>query len=371
MVRAFAHRGEAMRRRSVESGEPFKRRRCKRITSKRGGTLATIAISLVALEASGLSPRYAEAEEVCLSAPNAQAPPGSHWYFRIDHGKQRNCWYIREQARKAPTTPTTMAAPEPSVAQSQRAPIDQPRLHHGLGQKRPPVGGASRPAGADQVAWPAQLSAADNVVSPAPPKFDRDGPLATPAAKVIWPAPPTFDHATPLTAPADKVVSPEPWTPDHAGTLTSSDTTSSADIATRSPVEENTTGDVMEPVEGVHRSAANVRKNAEKDISSDLQPLTNLVASHRGLPVGTLFGLAIGLVLAGIFLRRIVKMILGKPRAAYRQPVSINNVARERGPTASVGQHPHTAYGRINGNRREKTRHALQELLQILDQQAV
>lgn len=361
-----------MRRRSVGTGEPPKRRRCRTIRSNRGGILATIAILLIALEASGLSrPRSAGAEEACLSTPNSQAPQGSHWYFHIDHAKQRNCWYLRELRQKAPTTQRTVAAPEPSVAQSQRAPIDQARLHHGLGQKRPPVGGAARPAGADQVAWPAQPSAADNVVSPAAPTFERDVPLTTPAAKVIWPAPPTFDHATPVTAPADKVVSPDPWTLDHAGTLTSRDTMSSADIATRSPVEENTTAEVMKPVEGVHRSAANVGENAEKDISSDRKPLTNLVASHRDLPVSTLFGLAIGLVLAGIVLRRIVKMVFGKPRAAYRQPVSINNVGRGRDPTASVRQHPHTAYGRINGNRREKTRHAFQELLQILEQQAV
>src|SRR6516164_2105736 len=30
----------------------------------------------------------------CLIAPNSPAPAGSHWYFRTDRAKQRNCWYL-------------------------------------------------------------------------------------------------------------------------------------------------------------------------------------------------------------------------------------------------------------------------------------
>ena len=32
----------------------------------------------------------------CLAAPNSPAPPGNHWYFRIDWAKKaRKCWYFR------------------------------------------------------------------------------------------------------------------------------------------------------------------------------------------------------------------------------------------------------------------------------------
>ena len=31
----------------------------------------------------------------CLAAPNSPAPPGSHWYYRLDWVTQRKCWYVR------------------------------------------------------------------------------------------------------------------------------------------------------------------------------------------------------------------------------------------------------------------------------------
>ena len=31
----------------------------------------------------------------CLAAPNSSAPPGSHWYYRLDRATQRKCWYVR------------------------------------------------------------------------------------------------------------------------------------------------------------------------------------------------------------------------------------------------------------------------------------
>ena len=31
----------------------------------------------------------------CLAGPNSPAPPGSHWYDRLDWATQRKCWYVR------------------------------------------------------------------------------------------------------------------------------------------------------------------------------------------------------------------------------------------------------------------------------------
>jgi hypothetical protein len=31
----------------------------------------------------------------CLTAPDASAPPDSHWYYRIDRATQRKCWHLR------------------------------------------------------------------------------------------------------------------------------------------------------------------------------------------------------------------------------------------------------------------------------------
>jgi hypothetical protein len=60
----------------------------------------------------------------CLSGPKAETPPGSHWYYRVDHANKRNCWYLRSEgsglSQAAPqNTPPASSAPsatKPSVA---------------------------------------------------------------------------------------------------------------------------------------------------------------------------------------------------------------------------------------------------------------
>jgi hypothetical protein len=39
--------------------------------------------------------------EDCRSAPNAPAPAGTHWYYRLDWATQRKCWYVRAPGRHA------------------------------------------------------------------------------------------------------------------------------------------------------------------------------------------------------------------------------------------------------------------------------
>jgi hypothetical protein len=54
----------------------------------------------------------------CLSGPKADTPPGSHWYYRIDHANKRNCWYLRSEgsglSQTAPQN-TLSASPAPSA----------------------------------------------------------------------------------------------------------------------------------------------------------------------------------------------------------------------------------------------------------------
>lgn len=39
--------------------------------------------------------------EDCLSAPKGVAPQGQHWYYRLERGTKRQCWYLREVGAKA------------------------------------------------------------------------------------------------------------------------------------------------------------------------------------------------------------------------------------------------------------------------------
>lgn len=54
----------------------------------------------------------------CLAGPKGAAPQGSHWYYRIDHANNRNCWYVRQVRAKAvpaeATASTESTAPQPA-----------------------------------------------------------------------------------------------------------------------------------------------------------------------------------------------------------------------------------------------------------------
>src|SRR5262249_13688067 len=55
-------------------------------------------LALLALAATSAA-RDARAAD-CLAGPNAQAPAGSHWYYRLDRATARKCWSIgTERAR--------------------------------------------------------------------------------------------------------------------------------------------------------------------------------------------------------------------------------------------------------------------------------
>jgi hypothetical protein len=64
----------------------------------------------------------AHAADGCLNQPNAQSPPGSHWFYRVDRANHRRCWYLGAggftvrrfmSARPRPTTkPTPHATAE-------------------------------------------------------------------------------------------------------------------------------------------------------------------------------------------------------------------------------------------------------------------
>lgn len=48
-------------------------------------------------------------EDQCLAGPKATTPPGGHWYYRIEKGTKRKCWYLGDAGAKV-----NKAAAEPS-----------------------------------------------------------------------------------------------------------------------------------------------------------------------------------------------------------------------------------------------------------------
>jgi hypothetical protein len=52
----------------------------------------------------------------CLTAPKGATPAGSHWYYRLERGTKRQCWYLKDENDKAART-TPQEQHEPQQAQ--------------------------------------------------------------------------------------------------------------------------------------------------------------------------------------------------------------------------------------------------------------
>jgi hypothetical protein len=44
---------------------------------------------------------FADATNDCRTKPGSEARQGQHWYYRIEHGTKRHCWFLREEDERA------------------------------------------------------------------------------------------------------------------------------------------------------------------------------------------------------------------------------------------------------------------------------
>jgi len=71
----------------------------------------------------------------CLVEPNRDTPPGQHWYYHLDHGTDRKCWYLHATvpagAAEAPAMELQSvhrrAVPAPELQRRQAAPALEPQ----------------------------------------------------------------------------------------------------------------------------------------------------------------------------------------------------------------------------------------------------
>ncbi len=350
-----------------------------------------VAMVFVALVDGSLSTGPASAEDVCLPAPNAQAPQGSHWYYRTDPVKQSKCWYLRTEGpaiqkqaaqetpetgvgtkRPAPTpskTDPNQLGPEPlELRPAEAAPAasaDKPtkgNIQHSARANRqastdkaawpnPPL-----PVGSGKVAWPRPPSpaGADKVAWPDPPSPAR-------ADKVAWPDPPS-------PAGADKVAWPDPPSPARGAT---------AEVAAENtPAAASTPEEKAKQTQEVPPTAANSAK-AGDDAGRDrhiAKPTARLVAQDE-VPISMLLAFAIGLVIAGLIVRWIVRMAFArrpKVDVERREPGWTTGVASERTIPTFVAQDRDLAPGSVDADHLEdEVKESLRKLLQVLDGQAV
>src|SRR5215468_7582238 len=63
----------------------------------------------------------------CLSGPNGQSGPGTHWRYRINHSTGQRCWYLKrlgESARHRPTSESPTISRTPRSGGSEPAPSE-------------------------------------------------------------------------------------------------------------------------------------------------------------------------------------------------------------------------------------------------------
>jgi hypothetical protein len=97
---------------------------------KRSAMLALVTFGFAAIASLSVQSTHAVAADECLTKPNSPAPQGQHWYYRIDHANNRQCWRLGEEGLRvqkiAPqtqkTAPQTQKEPAPIVAAPPVAP---------------------------------------------------------------------------------------------------------------------------------------------------------------------------------------------------------------------------------------------------------
>lgn len=89
---------------------PMPNRAAKFVSAVFAGILAGASLTTV-------SHSQTVAADDCLSGPKGQTPAGSHWYYRIERGTKRHCWYLREEgdnlSQAAPLNISPSANPLP------------------------------------------------------------------------------------------------------------------------------------------------------------------------------------------------------------------------------------------------------------------
>lgn len=72
------------------------------------------------------TPPAAAADE-CLASPKATTPAGAHWYYRLQKGTGRKCWYLADEGArtKKPTETTSTPAAEEEAPPPKKKPMQK------------------------------------------------------------------------------------------------------------------------------------------------------------------------------------------------------------------------------------------------------
>ena len=350
------------------------------------GLIPAIAVSVMALAIGSLGAGSARAQETrpqdarsqdthaqetraqdnCLAAPSGKAPQGSHWRYHTDAATQTKCWYLRTNADPAQKS-ATPDKPEPAVAATAPAaatPKGAPDQTTGPEAQQPRPAKAARAAPGGK---PSQSNAQNGHQGGAQVNNQANNQAGNQDSGRIrgqggdssapWPDPP------PSQGSAGNV----PW-PDPAR-LAAGGTPPTANAAQPPPPAlANNQQEPPAPAQSTDKANGN-------DAASDRQaaePNATPVSDNDEMPVGLLLALVISMLVAGILVRRIVKMLFARRHRINperREPVLRTNSAGERTITLPVAHQRDLAPGWVD-RLDEDVQESLRHLLRTLERQA-
>ncbi|MEZ5785101.1 MAG: hypothetical protein R3D62_01140 [Xanthobacteraceae bacterium] len=95
---------------------------------------AAACVGVLAATTAFPTPRAVLAAE-CRAEPGQATPAGHHWYYRLDHGNERKCWYLKKVGTAAKKKPSRRAMPSADrPQQSASGPDDESTSS--IGQQR-------------------------------------------------------------------------------------------------------------------------------------------------------------------------------------------------------------------------------------------
>jgi hypothetical protein len=235
------------------------------------------------------------AADDCLTGPKDPTPQGSHWFYRIERGTKRHCWYLKDASDKvsqaAPANSPPVANPAPPSREPTSAPVANPA-----------------PSSRETTA---QRSLADAYAElPLPQTRFDPPPAASPAQSMAVPpanaaSPDSNQPATAQDANQQTSLIASRWPdPSNVNAASPSDVSASADPQ---PAADNSDANAEANVMAAPPAAATVPA-VTADVSSVKQPV----------PMQTLLLVVVGaLALAGLIASVVVRF--GSRRRRNRQ----------------------------------------------------
>jgi hypothetical protein len=247
------------------------------------GLSASLPLSTTAVRAASV--------DQCLTQPGPKTPPGQHWYYHLEHGRQ--CWYVRNQSGSVARASSSEAAP-PSIAQvPKNDTAETSALDNARDEFPEPQGGTDE----NTAAAPMKMAAA------AAP--NQAVPAVAPDTTAIPPSPPV--NQSPGADQPSEVSSR--W-PDPSAVVPSTTPPLAADSTTPAPSSRP-----LPPTSPSSAPPPPERGNATAEKASvRTTPRGNSPASLETLFVVILGALALAGLTASIIYR------FGRARAAARRP---------------------------------------------------